>query len=153
MLNESALFALAIAHKEAIGANIAATCSACLAFFAEALLTVDTLAIETKVPLFTLLALESIITPLTINVHIVGTEFAEAIFDERSFNTTLVGEGVHAKQDTRSRNDHGNHEDPEKIIAARRALETRSSLQVVIIGLSDFEDEHLDHHLTAASEH
>ena len=152
MLYKPALLTLAIAHKEAIGADIAAASSARLALLPEPLLTVDALAIEAEVALLALLALESIIAALTVDIDVVRAEFAEAVLDEGALDAPLVREGVRAEQNAGRRDDHGDHEDAEKVVAARRAFEAGPALEVVVVGLRDFENEHFDHHLTATGE-
>ena len=82
VLDKAALFTLPVAYEETFLAFGASSSSASLTIWAEARLAPDTLSIKTKVALSALLALESILTLLTINVYVVGTRATETIFDE-----------------------------------------------------------------------
>ena len=128
MIDEAALLALTIANKKAIGAEVASTSCASLAFLAKAGLTVDTLAVQTEVALLALLALKPIIAPLAIYVHVIRTELAETVFYEGALDAALVGKSEGTKKRACRRNDDSDHENSEQVIAPSRALEARPPL-------------------------
>ena len=71
MLHETTLFTLSIANKEAIRTDIAASGSTRLTFLPKSALAINALSVQAKEALFALLALESIITLLTVDIDII----------------------------------------------------------------------------------
>jgi len=135
VLDESALFALPIAHEEAFGAHLAPACRALLALAAKSIWARDALAIQPKVAVFARLTLEAVITALAINVYEVRASLAETVLNKTALDAPLIRESKQAEQVTCAEQEAGHNEDSKQVVTPGRAFDARSSFQVVICGL------------------
>lgn len=94
MLDKATLFTLAVADEESFGTDRATTCVTLLTLPAEPIQARNALAVQAKVPQFALLAFESIVALLAVDVDEVCTRFTESVFHKVSLDAALIREGI-----------------------------------------------------------